>query len=212
MNRYRRTLLLPLVALLAAAPAAAQERRPLFDGRSLAGWEVADFGAGGPVEVREGTLFLGAGDPMTGVTWKGSFPRIGYEVTLEAKRVAGEDFFSAITFPVNDDPCTLVIGGWGGSVVGLSSIEGSDASENETREFMRFENDRWYRIRLRVTPDSIQAWIGDRPVVDFEHIGRDLTIRMEVMPNLPFGIATWRTSAALRNIELRILTASESDP
>ena len=208
----RRALLPFFLALLAAAPAAAQETRWLFDGRSLGGWQVAPFGGGGPVEVRDGTIFLGAGDPMTGITWKGSFPAIGYELTLEAKRVAGEDFFSAITFPVGHQPCTLVIGGWGGSVVGLSSIEGSDASENETRDFMRFETDRWYRIRLRVTGERIQAWIDDRPVVDFEHVGRELSIRTEVIPNQPFGIATWRTSAALRNLQLRELSGKGEAP
>ena len=29
-------------------------------------------------------------------------------------------------------PVHLIVGGWGGTVVGLSSIDGMDASENET--------------------------------------------------------------------------------
>ena len=55
-----------------------------------------------------------------------------YEVTLEAMRVDGNDFFCGMTFPAGKDPCTLIVGGWGGTVVGLSSINGMDASENET--------------------------------------------------------------------------------
>lgn len=195
------------LACLAGAPLHAQAARPLFDGTSLAGWEVTGFGEHGPVTVRNGAIVLGTGNPMTGITWKGDFPRMNYEVTLEAMRVEGRDFFSTITFPVGDDPCSLVVGGWGGTVVGLSSIEGADASENETSQGMRFENGRWYRIRLRVTDEKIQAWIDDQQVVDFTHVDRLLSIRVEVAPNKPFGIATWRTTGALRNLELREIPA-----
>ena len=91
-------------------------------------------------------------------------------------------------------------------VVGLSSIDGSDASENETRRFKQFAEGRWYRIRLRVTETTIQAWIDDEMMVDFAYPGRHLSIRVEVIPSQPFGIATWRTAGALRNIELRQLS------
>lgn len=204
----------PLVLVLALASCAslpAQQARSLFDGRSLAGWEVTDFGGQGPVEVRDGTIVLHQGEPLTGITWRGEFPRIRYEVTLEAMRLAGRDFFAAITFPVGDDPCTLVIGGWGGSVVGLSSIEGADASENETRRSMRFEDGRWYRIRLRVTEERIEAWIDDERVVDLAHRDRLLSIRVDVWQSQPFGIATWQTTGALRDVELRVLPPPESE-
>lgn len=150
-------------------------------------------------------MTLGQGAPMTGITWTGDFPSVDYEVTLEAMRVTGRDFFSAITFPVVDSFCTLVIGGWGGSVVGLSSIAGADASENETARWMRFEDDRWYRVRLRVTSDRIRAWIDDEPVVDLEPRDRPLSLRVEVLANRPFGIATWETTARIRNLELHVL-------
>ena len=45
----------------------------------------------------------------------------------------GGDFFATLTFPVDDSFCTFVTGGWGGDIVGLSSIDGWDASDNETR-------------------------------------------------------------------------------
>ena len=50
-----------------------------------------------------------------------------YEVTLEGKRVAGDDFFCTTTFPVGESFCSFVVGGWHGTVVGLSSIDGMDA-------------------------------------------------------------------------------------
>ena len=40
---------------------------------------------------------------------------------FEAQRVQGNDFFATTTFRVGKDPLTFVVGGWGGTVVGLSN-------------------------------------------------------------------------------------------
>src|SRR5437899_5887392 len=104
---------------------------------------------------------------MTGVTWgRGGLPRMDYEVTLEGKKLAGNDFFCTTTFPVGDSFCSLVVGGWGGRVVGISSINGADASENETHRDMEFKQGQWYRVRIRVTAKRIEAWVGAERVVD----------------------------------------------
>ena len=174
----------------------------LFDGKTLNGWEITNFGPQGPVEISGGSIILAMGDGCTGVTFKRPFPEINYEVTLEAKRIAGNDFFCGMTFPVGKSPCTLIIGGWGGSVVGLSSINGYDASENETMKLMNFEKDRWYAIRLRVTENEINAWIDNENVVNFVIGNNKLSIRPEVNLSRPFGIASWNTTAALRNIRV----------
>ena len=78
---------------------------------------------------------------------------------LTPRRIEGNDFFCGMTFPAGKDPCTLIIGGWGGTTVGLSSIDGLDASDNSTRTLMQFEKNRWYHIRLAVTDTKIEAWI-----------------------------------------------------
>ncbi len=174
----------------------------IFNGRNLDGWEITNFGPQGPVYVSGDQVILGMGDGCTGITYKKAFPEINYNVTLEAKRVDGTDFFCGMTFPVGKDPCTLIIGGWGGTTVGLSSIDGKDASENETTRLMRFENDRWYRIGLLVKENEIKAWIDDSLVVDFTRNSKRLSIRPEVELSKPFGIASWRTTAAIRNIKV----------
>jgi hypothetical protein len=140
---------------------------------------------------------------MTGITWTNDLPRTDYEISLEAMRVEGSDFFCGLTFPVGDDACSLIVGGWGGSIVGLSSLDYADAANNETTQFVQFSNNQWYRIELRVEEDRIQAWIDKKQVVDVKTAGRKLTIRSECEPSLPFGIAAWSTKAALRNIRLR---------
>jgi len=181
------------------------EWRRLFDGQSLKGWKETPFTARGKVRVENGTLILGAGY-MTGVTWTEWFPKSNYEVRLEAARLEGSDFFAGITFPVKDSYCTWINGGWGGGVVGLSSIDGQDASENETSSFRQFERGRWYALRLRVTDDEIQAWIDGEEVIYVALEGRTIGLRFgEIELSVPFGIATYSTTGAIRNLEYRLL-------
>src|SRR5207253_5326713 len=130
------------------------------------------FVGSGKVEVKDGAVVLDKGKHMTGITsTRGDFPKMDYEVTLEGKRVEGRDFFCTTTFPVGDSFCSFVIGGWGGNVVGLSSINGADASENETNREKEFKPGQWYRIRIRVTAKRIEAWIGAEKMVDLDTDG-----------------------------------------
>ena len=114
------------------------------------------------------------GDGCTGITWKDSFPKINYELSLEAKRIMGIDFFCGLTFPVQDDFCSFIVGGWAGAVVGLSTIDGLDASENETTTYRKFDKGKWYKIRLRVGEKAIQAWLGKENIVDQEITGKNI--------------------------------------
>jgi len=180
--------------------------RALFDGRTLRNWKVTSFGGEGSVKVDKGQIVLHAGDPLTGITWTGDdLPRIDYELSFEAMKISGNDFFSALTFPVGEAPCSLVVGGWGGTVVGLSSLDGLDASDNETSRNMTFAKNRWYRIAVRVTKAKIEAWIDDALVVDVSTAGRKISIRPEVEASRPLGVASFNTKAALRNIRARRL-------
>ncbi len=195
-------------------PVQARKVRPLFDGKSLRGWEVLkefDFRDHGKIEVRDGKLLLPKGDPFTGLKWTGKFPRTGYEVSLEAMRTEGDDFFCGLVFPVGGKDCSLVIGGWGGTVIGLSNIDDEPAVENETSAVDDFEDNRWYKIRLRVTKTRIGLWIDKKQVVDFAHPDRKLTVRWEQEPMLPFGICTWRTGAAVRNFAVRELGGEKDE-
>jgi hypothetical protein len=176
----------------------------LFDGKTLTGWTISDFAGAGAVRTDNERITLESG-VMTGVTWTNDIPRMNFEVELEAMRVSGSDFFCALTFPVATNPCTLVVGGWGGGVVGLSSLDGEDAANNETTKYMNFENGRWYKIRLRVLPVAIQAWINDDKMVDVNTTEKRISIRIEVEPSVPLGIATWSTTGAIRNIRVRRL-------
>jgi len=175
----------------------------LFDGKSLGQWAVTDFGGQGDVYVKDGAIYLEMGNDMTGVNWTGPVVQMNYEITLEAMRVSGSDFFCGLTFPVAENPCSLILGGWGGGVCGLSNIDYYDAANNETTKFISFEDNKWYRVRLRVTPDRIQAWLDDEELVNIETTGRKIDIRAEVDLSQPLGIATWQTAGAIRNIRMK---------
>lgn len=177
----------------------------LFDGSSLDGWKATDFLDAGNVRMENGCMILEKGWELTGVTWTGVVPRNNYEITLDAMRVEGEDFFCGLTFPVGVNYCTLIVGGWRGKVVGLSTIDLMDAAENQTAVLLDFEKGRWYRIRLHVTPDRIRAWIDDSRIIDADTGGRIISVRHEVERSCPLGIASWKTTAAIRNICLRAI-------
>ena len=193
------------------APGASPAGEPLFDGRSLAGWVPSGFEGERGVRVERdfepgrAAIVIEAGTTLGGITSTlgARLPRLNYEVAFEAMRVAGGDFFGALTFPVENTACTLVLGGWGGTVVGISSVDGVDASGNETTREMEFADRRWYRIRVRVTPGRIEAWIDETHVVDLATAGRRLSLRPgDIQKARPLGISTYMTKAAVRAITL----------
>ncbi len=178
--------------------------RSLFNGHTLDGWEITNFGPQGPVNVRDSSIILNFGDGSTGVNWTGDFPVINYEISLEAMRIDGHDIFSGITFPVEDSHATFIIGGWAGSVVGISSIDGLDASENFTSTRMAFDTGRWYNIRLRVDEEAITGYIDDEQVVYVPMGKHNIHLRSGTSLSTPLGLVSWSTTAALRNIKFRI--------
>ena len=133
----------------------------LFNGKDLSGWEETDYAGRGNVKVQNGELHIENGLVITGVTYtnKTALPKTNYEIEYEAKKLNGTDFFGLLTFPVGDAHASLVTGGWGGAVTGISSINSMDASENNTTVYLKFNKDHWYKFRLRVTPDNLSVWM-----------------------------------------------------
>lgn len=188
----------------------------LFDGKSLEGWRIideVDFAEHGEATVTDGVIYLKRGKPATGISWKGDFPRSNYQLNLSAQRVEGNDFFCGLTFPVKDEHCTLILGGWGGSIVGLSNIDGFSAVENATTQAIEFEQGRWYRIKLTVLDDRISIMLDSKLIIDVETKGRRFSIWWEQEPVTPLGIVTWNTTGAIKDISLvRLPPAGADEP
>ncbi len=193
-------------AAKAPAPFEGQGWESMFDGATLSGWRETPFAGHGEVQCEAGLLVLNMGDPFTGVNYTNPFPKMNYEVALDAMRVSGSDFFCGLTVPVGESFCSLIVGGWGGSLVGISSLDGMDASENETTKFLNFEQDRWYRIRLRVTAHKLEAWIDQEKLINVDTTDRKISLRPgEIELSRPVGLASWQTTGAYREIKVRRL-------
>ena len=195
----------------AAAPKQVDEIT-LFDSKDLGKWKKTPYGGEGDVFVNEdGNLEFGFGAVITGVNWGEAPPATSnYELSLEAMKLDGNDFFVALTFPVKDSHATFVVGGWGGGVVGISSVEDLNASENETMSIEGFEKDVWYKIRVRVSDDQLQAWINDDEAVALDLEGRKISLLPgDIELSVPIGIAAYQTRAQYRNIVWRKLPAGE---
>lgn len=186
-----------------------QRQITLFDGKNLDNWERTDFAGKGDVRIDEnGSLVLEMGAELSGVRWKGKtdLPKIDYEVTLQAKRTMGSDFFCGLTFPFKESHATLILGGWGGSLIGISSLDDFDASENETGDAYVFEDKKWYDVRLRVTEEKLQVWLDDKMVIDTDVEGRKVSMRFgEIEMSVPFGICTYATTGVIRDVKIRKL-------
>ena len=218
-GKTMKRLFLPALLLIGAALAAddaktaaeAPKEIVLFNGKSLDDWESVDIGGSGVVELEGGLMIINQGESVSGAIYKkaATLPTTNYEITLEAKRLQGVDFFVGLTFPVGDlKTCaTLVCGGWGGSVTGISSINNLDASENNTSSYQRYKDDQWYAVKLRVTPKNLSAWVDDKQVIDEDIEGKKVSVRPGPIENyLPLSLTTFNTTAAIRNIKLTPVT------
>lgn len=180
----------------------------LFNGKNLEGWKKSEFGGEGEVEMTNSTIVVQMGATMSGVTFTNPsvLPTNRYEISLEAMKLEGNDFFCAVTFPVGTNACSLILGGWGGAIVGLSSIDDMDASENESTQFMSFEKNRWYKIRLQITEEKIMAWVDEKKMIEQEIKGKKVSLRAGgIEASLPFGLANYQTRSAYRNIQIKRL-------
>ena len=179
----------------------------LFDGKSLSDWEKVDIGGSGDVTLEDGQLIISQGDSVSGCVYKKTkdLPLQNYEISLQAMRVSGSDFFCGLTFPIGDlKTCvTLVVGGWGGAVTGISNIDGMDASENSTATMQRYADNKWYKFKIRVTPKDIKVWLDDKEIINVEIEGRKLGVRPGPIESyLPLSFTTYQTTAAIKDVKI----------
>ena len=214
--RICKFLILSLVTLICASgcktlpcpwPGVKKEKGvAMIEGNSLGQWKETDFAGHDEVTVKEGVLRIGMGIELTGVNWTGELPKGEYEIRFEARRVEGNDFFCGLTFPVKESHATLILGGWGGALVGISSLDDLDASENESGDVYVFEDQQWYKVRLQVLTDRIKLWINDKQQINVSLENRKVSMRAgEIEQSVPLGIATWMTAGEIRNMILEEL-------
>ncbi len=167
---------------------------------------------------KAGILVLKGGSPFSAVKYTGPETLLnlkGYEIKWDAMRTGGSDFFSALTFPVGDwKTCVSIVnGGWGGTVVGVSNIGFANASENETSRGYTFTNGRWYEFTVQVTPDVIRLLINGVEQFKVTVTGKKLSMHMsEITKCQPLGFSSYSSDGAIRHLRIRALAAGELVP
>ncbi|MBT3469331.1 MAG: DUF1080 domain-containing protein [Opitutae bacterium] len=193
-----------LLAFLVAATFSSCITTSMLEKNALGQWKPTDFAGHGDVTVKNGVLKIGMGIELSGVNWTGEIPKGEYEISLESRRVQGNDFFCGLTFPVKGSHATLILGGWGGALVGISSLDNLDAAENETGDVYVFEDGKWYGVTLRVQKNRIRVWINEKEQIDVDLTDRKVGMRIgEIEQSVPLGIATWMTGSEIRKIKIR---------
>ena len=185
---------------------AKRQELTLFNGTSLDNWSKTDYAGKGEIFIDNNqTLVMEMGATLSGIHWTGDdLPVENYEIALQARRTMGSDFFCGLTFPYKDSHATLILGGWGGSLIGISSIDDFDASENETGDAYIFEEKEWYDIRLEVMETKLKVFINGETVIDADVAGKKVAMRVgEIEMSVPLGITTYGTTGEFKNIVLR---------
>jgi hypothetical protein len=207
MHRFRAIILVSSCLASCVVPSQPEDVwHDLLTEQAIAHWQPSEFGISGREEISPHAIRLSMGNPFTGVTWDGQgLSTERYELEVVARKVMGNDFFCGVTFPVGPAFCTLVSGGWGGSITGLSSIDGKDASENATRTFQRYDIGADYTFRIRVEDHQVQAWVNNKLIVQQPRAGTEFSVRFEVEPSIPLGIACYNTEAFISACRIRSL-------
>ena len=187
------------------------QRAVLFNGKDLTGWTVVKddifYNATGKVYVKDGSIILEDGKELTGIVWAGKPLRDNYRITLQGKRVEGSDFFCGLTFPIRKGHATLILGGWGGSVVGISNIDDMTAVDGPTTQSIEFKQNRWYDIEVEVAENQITVALDDKVIIEHEIGDHRFDVWPQMEPLRPLGLATYLTKGAIRNIVVNRLWA-----
>ena len=179
--------------------------------------EVKEGAATQPVSgeaKKAGVLVLERGEPFTVVRYEGKAPLLvdEYEISWEAARLEGNDFFASLTFPVGSrEKCaTFVTGGWGGWTTGVSSIGHQFANENETTGSMEFASGRWYAFTLQVNTMCLRGLIDGKEQFKVGLKGKAIDMHpSEITKSMPLGFASYSTKGAIRNVKVRPLKVGE---
>ena len=190
------------------------KRFTFYDGttRKLpANWERTSYGGEGEIHFENGVIGMEIGSGLTGINWKvDKYPTNNFKMIVRARRIVGEDMTCGLTFPVGDQFASLIVGGWGGSVVGISCVDGKAANENKTTSDMQFIHKQWYTVEVVVRGNRLTCSVDDRKVVEIDTTGHKFSLRGGCEPSQPFAVFTFATCIEVDRIEIIDLSGKQT--
>lgn len=123
-----------------------------------------------------------------------------YEITLDAKKLSGNEGFLILFYARNATHfCWLNLGGWGNSQDGIQQARGQrNPLALVMQPTIHVKEGHWYHIRLRCDGPEIQSWVDGKKCVNYR-------IQSPSAFKGKIGIGTWQTQAAFKNITVRSL-------
>lgn len=177
----------------------------LLDATNSNEWVTGAYGEDLEYRRTDEGIVIPQGIPLAGLVYRGTPPDGAFELEVRARREYGGDFFLGVTFPVGEEHLTLVLGGWGGAVCGLSCVDGLDASEGTTRTLRSFPNGKYFDVRIEMTGARVDAFIDGEHLLGQALEGRRLSLRPEVLPSAPLGLSSFATCTTVQRVRWRPL-------
>jgi hypothetical protein len=76
-----------------------------------------------------------------------------------------------------------------------------DASENETTKYIKFDKNKWHKVKVEVRATRIKAWVDNDEMVNVNIKDSRIDVRPGgIELQKPLGLCTYQTTAAWRNI------------
>ena len=73
-----------------------------------------------------------------------------------------------------------------------------------------FDQGKWYKLRLLVSENRFQGFVGEKQIVNVGIKDRKIGMRFgEIEESVPLGLSTFRTPAEYKNITIRHLNDKE---
>lgn len=174
-------------------------------------WGMLDFGFNSEPTATPDLLTIPSSERLSGLNYLDDVDgllgpgRDHYEIELQARRTRGNDIFLGLTFPVGPkQSASLILGGWGGGICGITAVDGQSANDNPYKTIHTFDNNRWYRVKLQVTPTRVRAWLdGERLFTVEQAQVKAFSVRDEVEPTVPLGLFTFASSAEIKDFKVR---------
>ncbi len=129
-----------------------------------------------------------------------------YELTAKVRHLRGREGLSLV-LPIGDQRTRLVIDGYGGGLSGLKIIDGVTLDKRPGAHRGRLlQTGKESTLVVRVGKRQVEAWCGDKKVVDWKGDPKSLSTDLPLLGEDPgrLQVRLWDSSVAIDSLELAL--------